>query len=143
MAAEAVGLAASIIAILELTKKTTEYLRDVKGGADDRARLLSEILSLKGLLGLLNDEFQKQDPLTSTTKTLSDSIKWLLEAEGPLPRIEKVMIQLSAKLEPGEGWKKRARIIKWPFQKEEIFEHLDTIERCKASISLALNHDHK
>lgn len=46
----AVGLAASILQIINTTAQTIQYLNDVKDTPKDRAKLLQEAASLLGLL---------------------------------------------------------------------------------------------
>jgi len=50
--------------------------------------------------------------------------------------------RLEKKLVPSKGWKKVSTTITWPFQKEEVKELLDTIERQKTLLILAQQNDH-
>jgi hypothetical protein len=50
--------------------------------------------------------------------------------------------RLENKLAPAKGWRKVSKAIVWPFQKEEIKEILNVIERQKIFFNLAQQNDH-
>jgi len=51
--------------------------------------------------------------------------------------------RLESKLAPAKDWRKVGKAIVWPFQKEEIKEILNVIERQKTFFNLTLQNDHK
>lgn len=70
------------------------------------------------------------------------TIKPLNLPGGPLDKFKIILEQLALKLKPVEGAKKVGRALKWPFQKGEINEILNTLERQKTLFNLALQNDH-
>jgi hypothetical protein len=136
--ADPVSISASIITILELSKRVLNYLNGVKGASDDRRRLLSEVASISGLLYHLKDRAEQTQRSYSLLKTLQS----LEGPKGPLESLDLTLKTLESKLTPAEGWKTVKRAIDWPFQKEEIKEILQRIERYKSLFSLALQNDH-
>ncbi|KAH9240517.1 hypothetical protein K456DRAFT_1719773 [Colletotrichum gloeosporioides 23] len=113
MAAEAIGLTASLIAISELCVKSIALYRTVKDATKDRARLAAEIQFCKALI----DELQNAS---------ADDV-W------------KATMEVLAS--PSKGFRHGLNVLKWPFEEKEIKKILDMIERQKASLSLALDNN--
>lgn len=133
------SISASITALLQLTSTVIEYLNGVKGAPEDRRRILSEIVSVNGILFSLQDQAdhaKQGDPWSSTFQSLN-------VPEGPLDQFRRALERLSSKLAPpATGLKKLGKAIIWPFQKEEVKAILGTIERQKALLNLARQNDH-
>lgn len=133
------SISASISALLQLTSTVIQYLNGVKGAPEDRQRILSEIVSVNGILYILQDQAdqaKKGDQWSSTLQSLN-------VPEGPLDQFRRALEHLSSKLaSPATGLKKLGKAIIWPFQKEEIKEVLNSIERQKALLNLARQNDH-
>jgi len=53
--ADPLSVTASIITVLDLAAKVTSYLKDVKGGAEERLRLRDELRNTVTLLHMLKD----------------------------------------------------------------------------------------
>ncbi|KAJ0284625.1 hypothetical protein COL940_003946 [Colletotrichum noveboracense] len=113
MAAEAIGLTASLIAISELCVKSIALYRTVKDATKDRARLAAEIQFCKALI----DELQNA--------SVDDVWKATMEVLAS----------------PSKGFRHGLNVLKWPFEEKEIKKILDMIERQKASLSLALDNN--
>lgn len=138
MAAEAIGLTASLIAISELCVKSIALYRTVKDATKDRARLAAEIQFCKALI----DELQN----ASADDVWQATMEVLVGDGGPLKLLEETLLSLHQKLTPREaspskGFRHGLNVLKWPFEEKEIKKILDMIERQKASLSLALDNN--
>ncbi|KAI1088713.1 hypothetical protein F5B19DRAFT_496110 [Rostrohypoxylon terebratum] len=138
--ADAVGLAVSIIAIVELSAKISslclEYSTAVKNAKADIARLRSRV---DGLTSVLKAAITLLDGKDS--QALSASQKLIESLEGcatELTRVEK-------KLSPGKTKKAMRRFglraLKWPFDSKEICDILSSLERYEQTITLGLQVD--
>lgn len=134
--AEPIGIAGSIVAVLQLSDKVVRYLGDIKDSSKDRQRLLIEIHSVTGLLYMLKERLER-----AGSETLS-MIHSLNAPEGPVTQFRQALEELVPKLLPAEGWRKVGETLSWPFKKEEIIAILGRIERQKSLFSLALQNDH-
>jgi hypothetical protein len=136
--AEAVGLAASIISILQLSASIIKFIGETKGSSDNRNRLLTEIASTQGFLYALKDKAESpqcDDKIFQTMRALN-------QPNGPLEQFKQALERLASKLKPAENMKKIGKALIWPFQKAEIKEVILTIERQKSLFNLALQNDH-
>ena len=133
------SVSASIIALLELASNVTGYLNSVRNGSEDRGKVLSEITSVNCILFSLQeiaDEETQNDAWSSTFQSLNVE-------KGPLDQIRVALERLSAKLAPPPtSFRKIRKVITWPFEKEEIKEILNIIERQKSLLNLARQNDH-
>ena len=132
------GISASITALLQLTGTVIQYLNLVKGAPKDRQRLLSEVCNVSGMLYILEDQAShaKQGDGWSLTFLLLNG------PNGPVEQFKTALERLEKKLEPDKGLGKVFKAIAWPFQKEEITEILNVIERQKTLFNLARQNDH-
>lgn len=137
---EAVGLAASIIAIVELTAKVGklcyEYGNAVKDAPKDIRRLQNQ---LKGLgVTLVGAQKLIQGPngsVLATSETLLESLDDCGEE----------LENLRARLDDGKPSKTMRRLgmrsLKWPFQRKEVDTIITHLERYGSSIHSALQVD--
>ena len=130
------SISASIVALVQLTGTVIEYLHGVKGAFEDCQNILSELTSVSGMLFILQDHADQQEDSWSLT------LKLLSGSEGPLAQLRTSLGILVSKLSPVKGLKEVGKAFAWPFQKEEIKEILNTIERQKALLTLARQNDH-
>ena len=134
----AVGLAASILQIINTTAQIIQYLKDFREAPEERAQIQWEADSLLGLLRGLRDRVEhanQKDPWYVQICSLQGQ-------GGPLDHYQSVMIALAKKLEPESGVKKLEKRLLWTFDKKQIKATLDLIERLKSLISLAIQGDH-
>lgn len=134
------SISASIEALLGVTSTVIQYVNAVKGAAEDRRMILSQLASVSGILYSLQEQAdqarKKDDQWSSTFQSLG-------VPEGPLHQIRRALERLSSKLDPpATPMKKLGKAIVWPFQREEIREILASIERQKALLNLARQNDH-
>ncbi len=132
------SISAGIIAVLGLTGTVIQYLNTVKGAPKDRLRILSELCDVNVILCILEEQAsqaQQGDAWSSTFLSLN-------RPNGPIEQLKAVLERLENKLAPAEGWRRVGNAITWPFQKEEIKEILNVIERQKTLFNLARQNDH-
>ena len=133
------SITASITALLQLTSTVIQYVNGVKGAAEDRRKVSSELAGVKSILRNLQDEADR-DEQDDQWSSICESLN---TPGGPLEQLRKALERLSSKLAPSAtGLKKIGKAISWPFQKEEVKEILSSIERQKALLNLARQNDH-
>ena len=66
-----ISLAASLAALIQLSAKTAQYLREIKGGSEDRIRLREEIRGITCLLEMLQDRVDDADSLGKDLDSIS------------------------------------------------------------------------
>jgi hypothetical protein len=138
--AEALGLVANVIAVVELSAKVAslcfEYYTNVKNARDDIARLRREADGLKAILkqvqSLLNGPNSAKLEASRTLRNgVDDCFSQLADLEAKLEfgRRHQVMRRFGV------------RALKWPFKNEEVEGIMKDLGRCKDMISLGLQVD--
>lgn len=137
---EAIGIAASVLAIVELTAKIAavcmEYSHAVKHAKVDINRLKDEVGSIAELLQTVEVLLQGPDKTQlSASQKLGDALQDCLLR----------LTELSEKLEPRKTRKVMSsfgiRALKWPFETKQVGRFISDLERYKQTISLALQVD--
>lgn len=136
---EGLGVAASIIAVVDLSAKLVgccvQYASDVKNSNNDKARLLREVTALNYI------SQKTMDLLEGAHGTSLRASKELLLAIGDselrLRRLEGKLSSAMASPTPNSSY----LALKWPFQSKEIEDTLRELNRCTRTISLALQID--
>jgi hypothetical protein len=131
------SITASIVSLLQLTKSVVEYVKDVKGGSDDRVRLRDSIWSTISLLEML--KFRFEDAAVDGVKMSSD-IK--MDVKVPLRELERVLERLVSKLAPASKLQRAMQNLAWPFEKGEVKDLLSSIEGQKSHLALAMQNNH-
>lgn len=132
------SVSASILALLQSTGAVMNYLRDVKGAPKEIKRIRMEVFSVYNLLVALQVEANqatKDDACPSTLNSLN-------VPNGSFQQFHSALDRLTSKLAPVQGWRRLGKGFKWPFEKEEMQEILNTVERLKTLFSLARQNDH-
>jgi hypothetical protein len=141
---EALAGVASIIAVVQIADSVVtlcgKYVKDVKNAKRDIERLRAEVGDLQNVLRRV-DEVAKNGVMKLYT---SDSV--VEELDITVKGCQSTLLELNVKLEPP----KRDSLItrfrdraKWPFTSEEIDHTIETLNRHKITISLALNLDQR
>jgi predicted RNase H-like nuclease (RuvC/YqgF family) len=138
--AEAFGVAASALAVTELTAKVAlvcaQYIKKVSNARNDIERLQEEVEGLGNVAKSVQNMLQKysRPQLTATEKlqrTLKDSQERLEE--------------LHTTLDPGKGKKAMSRLgiraLTWPLKSQDIEKVLVDLARWTQEISLAIQVD--
>ena len=111
-----------------------QYYSDVKEARKDRERLYEEVKTLHDVLQ--NVQRLANGPNASKVPSLSSYVKASCS-----PDIE----ELEARLNPGKGRramkKMGVRALKWPFDKKDVDNYIDRLERHKSTISATLGID--
>ncbi|KAF5696993.1 kinesin light chain [Fusarium globosum] len=138
--AEAVGLAASIIAIVELSAKVgklcVQYSTAAGNAKADISRLQTRLkdlnICLEAAQRLLNDP---KNTALATSRSLIDSLN----------ACETELAEVRDRLDPGSAWKAMRRFglraLKWPFESKEISTVISNLEHYKQTITLCLQVD--
>lgn len=138
---EALGAAASIIAVLELSGKVLSHIRSAKGATKERKRLRDEVQACDDILQQLQDDAEDSDEATAWSKKIAA----LEKPGGPLSRLLVTMTMIKDRLEDcsksGDRSRKIAASLKWPFVAKEVDELLVALEREKTLLGLALTID--
>jgi hypothetical protein len=133
--ADPLSIAASIIAVLQLTASVIDYLQSVHDARKDRIDFLFEVSGLYQLLLALQNRVDK-----ANAKDLwLSQVRHLGAKDGPLDQFKSSLEHLVSKLCPREGF---GRALIWKFNKGEIEGVISKIERIKTLVSLALTDDH-
>jgi Fungal N-terminal domain of STAND proteins len=139
---EAVGAAASVVTLIELAAKIgsacVHYSRAVKDAAKDISRLQKEVTSLQHLLEQVKQLLDVPDTTgLATSREMKDGIE----------ACETELQALNRKLTPKKTRKAASwfssRALRWPFETADVDKILYQIDRCKQSITLALQVDQR
>ena len=139
---EAVGAVASVVTLIELAAKIgsacVQYLRAAKDAANDISRLQKEVKSLQDLLEQVK---QLVDNPKATRLAACQAMKDGIEV------CKSELQGLNQKLSPSKTRRLMSRVngqvLKWPFKSAEVDRLLDHLERCKQSMTLALQVDQR
>lgn len=135
--AEGLGIAASIIAISQLTAKVTQYINGVKKAPDSQQKLLDELNSLIIVLSALQS-YATANPDSATLCKLNDN-------DGPLrKRIEELkdlLSKMNRTLTKASTMRRMLKRLKWPLQEKDTSEFTARLGGLKSDFSLALNMD--
>ncbi|KAG7432247.1 Kinesin light chain [Fusarium oxysporum f. sp. raphani] len=138
--AEAVGLTASVIAIIDLSAKVAtlclQYSTAVRNAKADITRLQTRLndlgTSLEGVKELLDD---RNNQALATSRKLVDSLDGCTSE----------LAQLQSKLDPGKARQAMRhfglRALKWPFNSKEVSGIVSNLDHYKQTIILCLQVD--
>jgi len=137
---EGLGAAASVIAVIALSAKVAklckQYPLEVKSARNDISRLQNEVNNLGKVVsdvqhlvdGPDGARLSASEKLLGAIDNCSTQLK-TLEQKLDLSKTRKPMSSLGL------------RALKWPFQSKEVDKVISELERCKATILLALQVD--
>lgn len=132
------SIAASIIAVVQLSTKVLGYLNSVKDAPKDRTQCAIELLNLCSLLYRLTDLVKQGNPGTSRYS----AIQALAVKDGPLDQFKQALETLQTTMTDGGRLKKASAVLVWKFKKEEVASILDQIEHLKSLVQIAIQMDH-
>jgi hypothetical protein len=134
---DGLSVAASIIAVLQLTGAVIGYLNDVKDAPNECQQCAIEVSNLQSLL--INLLYQlNQGQIGDRWYT---AVRALNVENGPLDQYKQALEQLRSKVEIQDGVQKVKRRLLWKFSKEEVTSILARMERLKTHVSFALQMD--
>ncbi|KAH6987716.1 hypothetical protein BKA56DRAFT_669332 [Ilyonectria sp. MPI-CAGE-AT-0026] len=131
---EALGAAASVIAVLQLSTSVIEYINAASGATKERRELRGEIRACTRILQELRDEAGDSEE----GQRWQSTINALEEPGAPLGRLWAVLTIMAVKLQPKRGLKKIVETLKWPFEEKELGKLMDIIHRELDLLQVAL-----
>jgi hypothetical protein len=135
---EVIGLAASIVQILELTAKLVSYLNSIKNASKEQRALEAEAASVYGVLVQLKRRVEDADEDKDWFKT----VRILGEPNGALDQYDKALQKLRSKVKDTSTiGGKIVHSVTWKFRKDDVEAVLQSIERVKLTANLALTND--
>jgi len=137
---EVLGVAANVIAVVDLSAKVAQwciqYSLEVKDAKGDILRLYNEVKILGKVVS------DAQHLVTSPGSAELSASEKLLDAVNDCSTQLKT---LERKLDPGKTTKAMRRLgiraLKWPFQSKQVDKVIRELERCKGTVLLALQVD--
>lgn len=134
--AEVAGLAASIIAILELTESVVDYVKSYRGAAKERGKLLKELSCTSSLLAQLKSRLDE-----SNTAKWMQAVQQLGGVDGALQQFQDAVTALKKKMQSTSPQRKFIRNLVWHFTKSDIEHLLDRCARLQELCSAAMLND--
>ncbi|KAL8719944.1 MAG: hypothetical protein Q9225_003121 [Loekoesia sp. 1 TL-2023] len=131
------SLTASLVAVGRLAATATSYLKQIKAGSSERVKLREEIRNVAYMLDILND---RVDDVENPEKELL-TIRSLAVNGGPLDQLRSALELLATKLAPHGRLKQISRPMLWPLSRKDVHDILNTLERQKSLLSLAIEND--
>jgi hypothetical protein len=133
------SITSSIVALLQLSNKVIGYLNDVKDASKDRARCAVEASNVHSLL--TNLRFRLEDEDVDTPWSIA--IRALAVQKGPLDQFKDSLVLLQERMTSGSGRLERfGEALIWKFKKDEVDRILQSMDRLKAMVGIALQMDH-
>lgn len=137
--ADPLGIAARVVAVLQLAAAATQYLKDVKNGAADRIRLRDELRSTVCLVEMLQDRLEDADDFSDGESVLMPQA--VSSLSGPLHLFRQVLEEMNAQLAPQDGLRRLAQPVTWPLDKKKVTELLACLERLKSHFNIVLQNN--
>lgn len=134
--ADPLSISASIVAVVQVSVAVVRYLGDVKDTSHDVDRLRREIGSLQNVLLPALQRLKRSEDGNLAPERLTEA------QNGPLQELRVMLEGLEKRLAPTAGLRKARKAVTWPFQKSEIINIVDAIERQKSMFILMLQLDH-
>lgn len=134
----ALSVLADIVYLIEISSKllsyAVEYATQVKSAKEDIARFRVELEAFVKVLQSLHA--LAQNPEASKLVTFQSLTEYIQQCKLDLEHMQK-------KLDPSKGRKSMSQFgvqaLKWPFEKKELHNAIDILERYKSTFSTALN----
>jgi hypothetical protein len=135
--AEALGIASSVIAVVDLSAKViswcVRYAQDVSHAKEDKKRLAEEVTRLH--LASVNARHLLRGPHGSRLKTSHALYLAAVNSQSQLRRIESQLVE-------GSGQAKiNFEALKWPFKSKDVQSVIQDLDRCTKAIYSALEVD--
>lgn len=130
-------MAASLVALIQLTGTVVGYLSAVGSASKDQVELSKEVSGTLPILISLRfrvESASNDDPWFTAVRELG--VK-----NGPFDQFSEALNRLSSMLTPAKGLAKVSQKLSWPFKKSEVGEILLRIERMKTAVNLAMSND--
>ncbi|KAK5117920.1 hypothetical protein LTR85_008694 [Meristemomyces frigidus] len=139
--AEVLGVVASIVSVLQLSKGVVDYLKSVHDAPRERRDLVVLLTQMRALLYTLKDLVQSvaDDDWSSTLRSLSGADSPLTMFNTGLEDIARI---LSMPVGTAGGAYAAIGKFKWPFEERRLKKLFASLERLKTHFQLAVENDH-
>lgn len=137
------GTAASLLAVIKVTGGVVKYIASAAGATAARRKLREEVMACERVLQELLFESSDFDG----GEKWKDTVDTLEAPGGPLGRLMIALGAVETKLQPEAASSGKIRNslglsrLTWPFSEKEVQQILETIEREKSLLMLALEND--
>lgn len=133
------SVVANLVAILQLANKVIGYLNDVRDASRERARCAVETSNVYSLLTNLRFRLEEENgetPWFVATRALAVE-------NGPLDQFKDTLELLQDRMAGGRGrLGQLTDSLSWKFKKVEVDRMMESIERLKTLVGIALQMDH-
>ena len=133
----AIGLAASLINIMDAVMKVIVVMNDIKGATKEQAAMVQEVTSLLPFLSSLKTRAE----VSNETDPWFARAIMLAAPNGAIALLSNAITELSLQLDRLYGRNKVSRSLGWVLKKEECNAILVRIERSKSLIIAELQRD--
>ena len=133
----AIGLAGSIITLMDAAMKVIGIMNDIKGATKEQTMLVREVTSLLPFLSSIKTRVE----LANETDPLFARVLVLGAPDGAIALLDRAIQDLSQHLDKLYGRNKVSRSLGWVLKKEECSSILVRIERSKSLIIAELQGD--
>ncbi|RDL42520.1 Uncharacterized protein BP5553_02499 [Venustampulla echinocandica] len=141
-----IGLAASIIAVIQITTvvatNVVKYGQSVKKAKQDVAKIQAELGDVEQILQKLKDLVNQATTGAEKPVDSWPSLNSLSSPDGALEQCKLALSALSAKLTPVEGFAKYRHRALWPSKKKDVERCLEDIRTHKSKLFELLNAEH-
>lgn len=154
---EALGVTASLIAVLQFTEVAVKVVHAARAAAEDKKKLLTQLESLQSMVQMLNDRDKNAQPnepwfrhfheLKKTSGSLTLDLKYVRptngDPKGELAELFMIMAKLKArldKLENHSSHRLRGRAISliWHYYKEPFQALVEDGRKCREKLAFIL-----
>ena len=150
--AEGLAVAASVIAVLQITNSVISICYDYSAAANGTSwelpRLVSELENLRNVLQRLEPLAKQADFSLALPDIKTPAFVELCKPNGPLPLCCREIESLEAALKTpdwsaGFGPRRKALVqaLRWPLKKKDTEKALERVRRLRETLSFALNAD--
>jgi len=134
---DGLSVAASLIAVIQLTSTVIGYLNEVKDAPKECQQCTIEAVNIQNILMTLRYRLEEGQ----TGDLLFTEVRALNVENGPLDQYKQALEQLRSKVVVGNGVKKWKRQLVWKLSEAEVAGILARMERLKTLVSIALEVD--
>jgi hypothetical protein len=127
----------SIVAILQLTVKVGQSLKDAGDASTGRSQFITETSNLSNLLVALLSRLDENSP-----DPWHANVRKMGEKNGLIYQYRVALEQLKDKISTERGVKKTMKTLLWKYIKDDAERILLRIERLKSLVQIALQMDH-
>jgi ankyrin repeat domain-containing protein 50 len=138
--ADPLSIAAGVIAVVTISEQIIgwcwDYIHAAKSAQSDVLNIMNSIAGLKSILDRVAALVKKRKPTSAGTQ--SSLLVLLTAPNGPLQSCEEALTRIKRKLDTKSGTSTAAQTFRWKWTSKDIEKILQTIEREKTVLILAL-----